>query len=432
MKYYDITEYLDHLIRIQCTSRNLVEYVYAADGRKLREKHVTAVVGLTVQMGQTLELTPAQTMAVDSLDYADNLRIRNQQFSQVGIRPKVDYYYAGGFMSLTPSAVGYPITVIYDLSFHSFLRDHQGNVRVVADGSGNEEQLNDYYPYGCPYGDTSTNQGFQPYKYNGKELDRVHGLDWYDYGARRYDPAYCMFTQMDPLAEQYPYLSPYVYCAGNPVRYVDPDGMDWYENEKGQISWTDQICQKGLDDNKISGRYLGKVVLAFNGSRNEKLGKGESLFGEGAVLAKAILYGKDGSDDITEFDGFTMSSDFKTFGAIDNGEYIVNYRDPGKRGSLSSHWAINNAGPVDCLDGINPNPLSAYSTTQKAGVYIHRSNNNGWAGSNLKKKTAVSTGCLLIVPSKYDSDHRPLNNGWDQFNAKLAGVKSFKLILKRQ
>ena len=51
------------------------------------------------------------------------------------------------------------------------------------------------------------------------------GGDWYDYGARRYDPAYCMFTQMDPLAEKYPHLSPYAYCAGNPVRYVDPDGM---------------------------------------------------------------------------------------------------------------------------------------------------------------------------------------------------------------
>ena len=74
-------------------------------------------------------------------------------------------------------------------------------------------------------GTSSTNQGFQPYKYNGKELDRMHGLDWYDYGARRYDPAYCMFTQMDPLVEKYPHLSPYVYCTGNPVNAIDPDGM---------------------------------------------------------------------------------------------------------------------------------------------------------------------------------------------------------------
>ena len=39
--------------------------------------------------------------------------------------------------------------------------------------------------------------------------------------------AYAQFTQMDPLCEQYPHLSPYAYCAGNPVRYVDPDGREW-------------------------------------------------------------------------------------------------------------------------------------------------------------------------------------------------------------
>ena len=78
-------------------------------------------------------------------------------------------------------------------------------------------QMNYYFPYGGPWDNASTFQGLQPFKYNGKELDRVHGLDWYDYGARRYDPAFVQFTQMDPLCEQYPHLSPYAYCAGNPV-----------------------------------------------------------------------------------------------------------------------------------------------------------------------------------------------------------------------
>ena len=90
-------------------------------------------------------------------------------------------------------------------------------------------------------------QGFQSFKYNGKELDRVHGLDWYDYGARRYDLAYCVFTQMDPLAEQYPHLNPYVYCAGNPVRYVDPDGLSPIYDENGVFL--------GTDDTGIAGQY---------------------------------------------------------------------------------------------------------------------------------------------------------------------------------
>ncbi len=43
-----------------------------------------------------------------------------------------------------------------------------------------------YYPYGGLMGE-STGSDAQPYKYNGKELDRHSGLDWYDYGARRYN-----------------------------------------------------------------------------------------------------------------------------------------------------------------------------------------------------------------------------------------------------
>jgi len=137
--------------------------------------------------------------------------------------------------------------------------------------------------YGGPWGDASTNQGFQPFKYNSKELDRMHGLDWYDYGARRYDPAYCLFTQMDPLAEKYPHLSPYVYCAGNPVRYVDPDGMRIVyggmtdEEELQWKSYLDNICKKSdlfstlfhqLEDSKDNYVIRLADLSANKGSKN--------------------------------------------------------------------------------------------------------------------------------------------------------------------
>jgi hypothetical protein len=133
-----------------------------------------------------------------------------------------------------------------------------------------------------------------------------------------------------------------------------------------------------------------------------------------------------------------MSSNFKLFCAIDNGEYDVIYREKGKSGKLTSHWAINNTEPVNCLYGNNPSPISPYSKTQKNGIYIHSSNKNGFAGVIYSDKThqkissAISTGCLLIVPSLYDKDGKSLNNGWDQFNDQLRNVKSFKLILERK
>ena len=82
---------------------------------------------------------------------------------------------------------------------------------------------NHYYPYGVLMGE-SQNTTTQPYKYNGKELDRSFGLDWYDYGARWMDGVGGRWSSIDPLCEKYYDVSPYAYCAGNPINAIDPDG----------------------------------------------------------------------------------------------------------------------------------------------------------------------------------------------------------------
>ena len=74
------------------------------------------------------------------------------------------------------------------------------------------------YTYGA-------NDEVQRYKYNGKELDRLLGLDWYDYGARMYDPILCRWNRPDPLADDYLNVSPYVYCLDNPIKLIDIDGL---------------------------------------------------------------------------------------------------------------------------------------------------------------------------------------------------------------
>lgn len=70
----------------------------------------------------------------------------------------------------------------------------------------------------------STGEDTQRYKYCGKELMRDHGIDWYDHGARWYDATAPTWHVMDPLCEKYYNVSPYMYCAGNPVNYLDLGG----------------------------------------------------------------------------------------------------------------------------------------------------------------------------------------------------------------
>ncbi|NMA23638.1 MAG: RHS repeat-associated core domain-containing protein, partial [Spirochaetales bacterium] len=63
-----------------------------------------------------------------------------------------------------------------------------------------------------------------PYRFNGKELDEETGL--YYYGARYYTPELGIWLSVDPLSDKYPSMSAFMYCAGNPVVLVDPDGRE--------------------------------------------------------------------------------------------------------------------------------------------------------------------------------------------------------------
>ena len=114
-------------------------------------------------------------------------------------------------------------------TYHYFSTDHQGNVRAVYDEKGDIEQSIAYDPFGVIIPDLSTGTDIQPYLYNGKELDRVHGLNWYDYGARMYDVTLGRWTSIDPLCEKYYHVSPYAYCGNNPVNRIDPDGKRDYK-----------------------------------------------------------------------------------------------------------------------------------------------------------------------------------------------------------
>ncbi len=80
------------------------------------------------------------------------------------------------------------------------------------------------------HGPSAIAAGVQPCKYTGKELDREAGLDLYDFAARQLDPALGRTTTQDPMAEKYYSISPYAWCASNPIRNVDPTGNFLLEN----------------------------------------------------------------------------------------------------------------------------------------------------------------------------------------------------------
>lgn len=243
--------------QIQFTNGNVTEYVYTPSGQKLRTIHYTAVPNIKVEIGQVHSLTADEILYSDSIDYmmGGKLITKNGRIDK--------YLFEGGYcqaigsqtlLPRPPFPVGDDETVdpsAYEqwrktfesweaamkaererdqFLFYYYNRDHLGNIREVADDNGNVVQVNNYYPFGSPYCDTSASKApeLQPCKYNGKELDLMHGLNTYDYGARQYNPVVPIWDRVDPLCEKYYNTSPYAYCGNNPVNAVDPEGKDSY------------------------------------------------------------------------------------------------------------------------------------------------------------------------------------------------------------
>lgn len=130
-----------------------------------------------------------------------------------------NYIYSNGTLERILTDNGY----IQDGEYYFYIKDYQGNIRIVLNQSNQPIELNSYYPYGALMAATAT-EGTQPYKYSAKELDRENGFDLYDSKARMYDPIIPRTTTMDPLAEKYYSLSPYTWCAGNPINLIDEKG----------------------------------------------------------------------------------------------------------------------------------------------------------------------------------------------------------------
>ena len=204
------------------TDGAMVSYSYAADGTKLRESRT--VSGTTT-----------------TTDYTGDLVLEN------GTRSRL--LFDGGYVSVSNSA------------FHFFITDHLGSVRVVANTSGTAEEYDHYYPLGGPIAKYSTATSIQPLKFQGKEWGSSKGLDLYDFGARRYDPATGRWLSQDPLSEKYYAHSPYLFCGANPVKFVDPEG-------KEGIKYVDENGVKTVESNIVL-LLRAKISYPDNASKKE-------------------------------------------------------------------------------------------------------------------------------------------------------------------
>lgn len=218
------------------------EYTYSTEGQKLKivqkwnpNYSNAPIIGSTIN---TAALTQTKTS-----DYVGNIIYENNVLKRI----LVDGGYIEGGI------------------YYFYLTDHLGNNRVVANASGTVIQKNHYYPFGTAFAEnTADEQKQQPYKYNGKELDQMHGLNLYDYSARYKDDF--RFIIPDPHAENYYSWSPYHYAANNPIRITDPTGMDWFKSKDGTVQYFKDKTDNFDNWTHLSANKFDKSVLDAIGS----------------------------------------------------------------------------------------------------------------------------------------------------------------------
>nr|WP_306552775.1 RHS repeat-associated core domain-containing protein [Chryseobacterium sp. WG23] len=149
---------------------------------------------------------------------------------------------------------------------------------------GEVTQNIEYFPSGEVFVENHKNSYNTPYKFNGKEQDDETG--YYYYGARYYNPRVSLWYNVDPLAEKYPSMSPYIYAANNPLMYVDPDGRDivpWLINSFKNGNTNRPRMTKGyLSNTTLKSMYEFGKTAAGTAFFRQFLKKGQSFAGVSA------------------------------------------------------------------------------------------------------------------------------------------------------
>jgi len=359
--------------------------------------------------------------SIKTTDYLDGF-----QYNQLLLEffPHSEGYVKATNTGFTPGNPNYAFNYVYNYT------DHLGNVRLSYakdPQTGNLKILDEshYYPFGLKHQEYQAN-GFTTnpiqgviiapvannpfkYKYNGKELQDELGLNFYDYGARNYDPAIGRWMNYDPLAEQMRRHSPYNYAFDNPIYFIDPDGRsgeDWFVNNKtGEVHYVHNVS----DLSTMSQAERFQIGMNGEIADYENIGKDDML------------------GDHFHVDGLYVNTEKGNYTAVSFGENSESFmKDHGydKAEKVTIHESVNNLkgsfGPGENIthtdnniEQIGDSKISYAKTEDMNTKNIIKERNEIYSYSTLKStdyKLTKPYGQSNSVTAVYYENRKPVTN----------------------
>ena len=206
--------------------------------------------------------------------------------------------------------------------FEYFMKDHLGNTRATyaaaCPGVPQVAEYNHYYPFGMELQALCYTSGADLQNnnlYNSKELQPDYGLQWYDYGARFYDPEVGTWHSIDQMAEKYFSFSPFVYVFNNPIKCIDPNGKDGVVIVDKENKVLTIRANYYVPTTEIKGGYNGPMYKAsevdqLNSSINSTLNTNNYSVTEGEYKGYSVRFDlqfKEGGNQIETY--FKLGSD---------------------------------------------------------------------------------------------------------------------------
>ncbi|MGS2765244.1 RHS repeat domain-containing protein [Sinomicrobium sp. M5D2P9] len=271
---------------------NKIAYIYDASGVKLK-KMVT------------------QGSSVTNTEYAGNYIYENRQL-QFSSHPE-------GYVTKENNAYKY----VYQY------KDHLGNVRLsyANTGSTSVPQLeiieeNNYYPFGLQhkgYNNVVNGTEYNYKTFQGQELHEDLGLNVIEFKWRTHDPVIGRFWQIDPLAEDFTYNSPYAFSENSPIAFVELEGLEkvlaiyYHGGPTGggqpttvdKAGYTGQYYQSTQSFAQSSGREFSGTIIAPGLTSASGVETGMNFVNDNyeagdQVMVYGYSYGVDVAVDLTE------------------------------------------------------------------------------------------------------------------------------------